>query len=397
MRKITFHAMVAIMALFALISVGQGTKNALQISQDFSARWLSARLILARENPYRAQISGVVSERAQKIIREDRRLMFSNPSFPSSLLFMVPYALMPYSSASIFWLITNLLAAFWLLYVAFWYYKKQSELSWPAVFFITAFFLCSTPFRVGLGNGQASVIALALFFTAMFLCEKNHKKTACFFLALSMVKYAFVIPFLIVFVVKKQWKIVAGCIFAHVLLHMATSYWMRASAISVFLDALKIGGQHLSVRDVSAHSNMHALQFPLISMLAVDGIIAIFFIAVSLRAVEEKEYPFDLLGLATVFGLVASYHRIYDYVGLLFCLLWALMIRRQNKIFFFITMGNCIYFFLLQRVLSAVLNSSAFEKNIPWVDAAIFYPLFFSACWLFLKSFKTGRPSFENA
>ena len=107
-------AILAVTALLALISVVQGCRNAAAFSQDF--QWDAAKVFTLRINPYEESLapSGILKQYGYE---EYFKQMEAN-QFPSLLMLLIPYTLLPPLAARYAWLASNLLftaGIIWLL------------------------------------------------------------------------------------------------------------------------------------------------------------------------------------------------------------------------------------------------------------------------------------------
>jgi glycosyl transferase family 87 len=131
-----------------------------------------------------------------------RPLPFNHPAY-ESLLF-VPLAFLPYLWAYRIWGLVNFLLVGVSAYLLRAYLHNVRRLSLRVVFMMASFI----PLSVGLLQGQDSILMLLLF-TLAFLSLKQHQdsKAGCF-LALALMKFQLVLPFVAVFFVKRRWKTV---------------------------------------------------------------------------------------------------------------------------------------------------------------------------------------------
>jgi len=170
-----------LLCICATVSTLQGCKNGLQSSKDFSHLWTSAKLILNGENPYDIALKKKSSKYLSNILR-NKKIGFDSQYLPSSLLFILPYAILPFDVAVKLFLITNLIFTGLLFCTLFLIISPKLYSKWYYLFIVMVF-LCGTPFRNTLGLGQLSIISLAFFVLALHFDDKKQWIIAGIFLS----------------------------------------------------------------------------------------------------------------------------------------------------------------------------------------------------------------------
>ncbi len=182
---------LAVLFILALISVGQGVGNALKYSRDF--QWSPIVVLWDGINPYSEVLSGNFSI---------RMILDQSPGYLHAMyVFLAPFALLDWEPAKVVWLIFNLVAGLFICY----FLGAQYQLCAQMRFVITFIFLCSTPFRNCLGNGQISILML-LCFTALY---STRHTTAGVISGLTYIKYSFAPPLATYILFSRGWRIFA--------------------------------------------------------------------------------------------------------------------------------------------------------------------------------------------
>ncbi len=128
---------------------------------------------------------------------------FDHPAFEA--LIAVVFATLSYSKAYLLWGGVSIVALFltaWLL--APWSRTANQPFLYMLVVF--AFY----PVWVGLLAGQASSLLLLFFALAYINLQKNRDIRAGLWLALGLVRFQIVLPFALLLLLKRKWKVIAG-------------------------------------------------------------------------------------------------------------------------------------------------------------------------------------------
>jgi Glycosyltransferase family 87 len=145
---------------------------------------------------------------APEVKHRDNPLPFNHPPF-EALLF-VPLAGLPYVTAYLVWAVFNLA-----LILGFWTLLRprlpslQNLLPALPLLAMFAFF----PLMVALLQGQDSILLLFLYGLAFSALASGRAFVAGLCLGLALFKFQLVLPFLVVLLVRRQWRAVAGFTF----------------------------------------------------------------------------------------------------------------------------------------------------------------------------------------
>lgn len=305
---------ILVLFIFAVTSVVQGIANALQYSRDF--QWSPIVLLWQGMNPYVEVLSGNFSIHL---------ILDQSPGYLHAMyVFLGPFALLDWASAKIVWAVLNVLAALGVCY----FLALRYELSRVAGIVMTLVFLCSTPFRNSLGNGQVSIFIL-LFFTALYLSKPLPSSLLA---GIVYIKYSFAPPVAFYLFFKRGWVSVA---YSFVLVTFGYSvFWLMVGGdpIEVLLQPLAVTsissgpgiGDLMSVATVflkDAHKYWF-IGFYYVFPILASALVAYF---VSERVADEGL----ALAIVAVASLVFFRHMGYDYVFLLPAFAYCLSRKRH--------------------------------------------------------------------
>lgn len=162
--------------LAAMVSVAQGVMNARRSSQDF--QWSPSLIFLQGDNPYQVFLDG----------DKNRRIILTQgPNYAHALYsLLTPIAALNWGSAKIVWALLNVIAS---VIIAV-FLSRRAGLSANLTLLVLLVFLCSTPFRSGISNGQQATFTLAAFCATLF----ETRATSYLWAGLGYLKYSFAPP-----------------------------------------------------------------------------------------------------------------------------------------------------------------------------------------------------------
>ncbi|MCR5735206.1 MAG: hypothetical protein K6G22_11430, partial [Lachnospiraceae bacterium] len=96
---------IAVFSLLAALSLFQGCKNAVMMSQDF--QWDAAKAFTLRINPYDASFDPELLKDHPEF--KEYYLQMEANQFPSLLMLLIPFTFLPPLAARYVWLFCNLL------------------------------------------------------------------------------------------------------------------------------------------------------------------------------------------------------------------------------------------------------------------------------------------------
>ena len=224
--RIALGLTAALLFFIVLLNVALGTPR----SFDFTAFYAGGKIIL-QGNASKLYDLGEQT-RIERQVFEGGSLLV-NPHPPFEALWFAPLASLPYLEAYMLWGAFNVL--FWLLFQRF--LRPYAPI--PAQPF-RYLMLCSLffPLWVALMRGQTSVLLLLLFSLTYVFLERRRDFTAGVFLGLGLFKFAIVVPFAVICLLRSRWRLMAGLTAAASLLAVLSLIAVGPSGIRSYLDLL---------------------------------------------------------------------------------------------------------------------------------------------------------------
>jgi Glycosyltransferase family 87 len=138
---------------------------------------------------------------------------------PYEILLFVPLTYGSYRTAYLAWLIVNAIMLVGVLVLLFPFLRNiRPTFSVNIALSLFAFF----PVFIGLYQGQDSFLLLLLLTLAFVSVKKDRPLTAGIFLGLGLFRFHLVLPFMLLFVVKKQWRVIHGFLITAVLVSIGS-------------------------------------------------------------------------------------------------------------------------------------------------------------------------------
>lgn len=191
-----------ILAVIVLSAVLWARFSAQVEQTDFSMTYVGARIL------HLGQSARLYDLQEQSAIRKSTfarpsPLLFEHPPF-EALIFQ-PLAALPYRTVYIIWALVN--AAIWLTlpFLLRPYAPAPRETSG-----YLALFALYAPLGIALFQGQTS-LAMLLFYTLCFIQLKRGRPLAAgMCLGVALFKFQLVLPFVLIFLLRRQWRFLAG-------------------------------------------------------------------------------------------------------------------------------------------------------------------------------------------
>lgn len=241
-------------------------------------------------------------------------LLFNHAPF-EALLFL-PLALVHYETAFMLWLTTNCIFLFIIAFLLRIYTKTWLPhwSLWPVV--SIAFFPCFMVFA----QGQDSLMTMFIYTGVFTFMRNNSPLAAGSCLSLALYKPQLVLPFVVIMLIQRRWRIVIGFVLGSSTLTGISVLLVGGSAVLGYVnfllnfDALPVG---LSAADPKIMSNLRGLIMAFveptklsgISTLLVGGLSVVTLLAAARAMGNDLEGSFAMAVVATLF---ASYH-LYEY------------------------------------------------------------------------------------
>ena len=361
---------IILLLLAALLSVVSGIKNAHRFSQDF--QWDAAKALCLGYDPYDLSL-GISDTKDIAGLDEfydyfesiDAKQKMEANQFPSLLILLFIYTLIPYRISVHIWILSNLIFTAAIIFLLRKTYMK--DLDKERFLLLSLLMIAGTPWRNQIGVGQHTLFAFAFFLLAVFLSEKDKYTAAGLALAVSYFKYTLTAPLALIFIYKRKWKSFILSVLVHILLTAASAAYLKESFIDMIIKPLKVssalaGEGSIDISAVLSGSKL-AYLLTLILMIILVGLCL-------RRSWSPETVVFSFLLLIS---LVITYHRSYDFFVLIAVYPGVLLLRdhisdklkNYFEAFYWILL---IYIFFGLRIFS--------ESPLSLAAAAVMYYLF---------------------
>src|SRR4051812_15153015 len=256
-------------------------------------------------------------EFASEVKQRYNPLPYNHPPF-EALLF-APLARLPYVAAYLVWALCNIF-----LILSFWQLLRPRLPALRAFFpglpllAIFAFF----PVAMALLQGQDSILLLFLYGLVFSTWATGRPFVAGLCLGLALFKFQLVLPFVLVLVLRRQWKAVAGfAVSAFVLLGISESVvgWNGLMAYPGFLLRLTQSGARAGI-DPRDMPNLRGLVTGSLHLAGAPATLLIIVLSLVLLELVARRWPeqprgqFELgFSLCLTLNIVTSYHlQVHD-------------------------------------------------------------------------------------
>lgn len=298
------------------VSLGQGIKNSLVLSQDF--QWSGIQVLMSHHDPYKAYMDNCILKK-----HGCEFILSQAPNYPIvgyGFLFFFGY--LSFLKSKIIWVSINLILSILLPVYIFKILKKESIISKienAEVILSIFLFWAALPFRNSIGNGQQGLYSFSLFIMSYYYQDKN-KLAAAVFLCASWLKYTITIPLTILGLVTKKIRLPVFIISAGIgaLEYLFFSYYTQTSVIDLIKGPLKLGPLTTSIGyiDIASIAQRFFTYTPSISLICyLLGAGMFTTLLIYAYKMENKSLA---LSWGCFFVGVLVFHNEYDFVFLLF-------------------------------------------------------------------------------
>jgi hypothetical protein len=307
-----FGAAVLLLSAVLWTAHGQNVEKT-----DFSLTYVGAKLVHDGMGPNLYDLS-LQKQLRDSLYRHPVPLFFEHPPFEALLL--SPLAAYPYRTAYLAWGLMN--ATAWLALIFF----LRPYLPWPSEGLGYIFmWLLFAPLWVALYQGQSSLFLLAAFALAFVLLKSKKEFTAGVALGFGLLKLQFVLPFVVIFLIRRRWRFLAGfaaCALVLAFVSIAAVGWKGAMDYVQFLLAIGNNPQNISFGSGVDMPTIHGFVFAIlgrnISGTALNTIVAVLSIAllawVAMQWKRRREMEsFDLMFSAAVAASLLSGSHMFTH------------------------------------------------------------------------------------
>ena len=345
--------LLVVLILAAIVSVYQGYSNAQKIDGSDDFQWSPAVLFLEGINPYAHQLDG----------NADGRIILSQrPNYAHGLyILLTPLALLEYAKATAVWAALGIIASLITLLLI----GREFKLTPMGLLICGLIFLCSTPFRNSIGNGQQSVLSLFAF-SLLFLQRKN---VGSFLSGISYFKYSFAPPIAFYIAISRGWKALCLSLLPCLLGYLLFIWHIGGDPWAVLIQPLKVGmGPRAGWEGVGDVMTIFKMILPKSNSLSMGLLIYLLPILLSFwvitKAVRNQTSVAFSFCVVCLSSLMFFSHRWYDHIFLLPVLAYAITHFKLTgaKVIAVIVMWNWFAMKILRYFLEA--NGFRFDANL---------------------------------
>ena len=354
------------MGVLAAVSLIQGCKNAVLVSQDF--QWDAAKALTLKVDPYdeSLQPSGLLDSDFEKYY-----LQMEANQFPSLLLLLFPYTLLPPLTARYAWLLSNLFFTAGMIVLLRKTFLQRAD-SFTFAFFMLLM-IAGTPYRNQIGVGQHTLFAFFFFLLAVYCIDKQEGFSLGAALALFVCyfKYTLTVPLAIYFIYRKRYKEIAVSAGLHVILTGICAWWLGDSFFNMLIKPLKVSSKLAGEGGLDFGVLLHGspiayvLALIVLILLTVEAVRAGRFLVFG-RAQSCGDVDAVLISILTLWSLIITYHRTYDFFVIVTVLAFMLIPACPGylKIMYAVTL---IGVFFVLRIFSEAAPSKLVVGSIYYV------------------------------
>ena len=226
------------------------TRGIFSIAPDFGVLWTGAGDLIKGNNPY------------------TNPNLFTGIGYPpNSLLFYLPFTLIPYQTAQGLFTILSFVSSIGIILVSF--KILRGNFFWQT--FLVAFSLTffSFPTKFTLGMGQNNLIAFFLLILAYYFYKERKLESAGFILGMSIALKTIFVFFVLFFVLKKQWKIVIFTVLMMVTTVVITAFFFDSNLYIYYIKEVVPPLFNLSGREIYYNQGVMGFVSRLISDLNI--------------------------------------------------------------------------------------------------------------------------------
>ena len=197
---------------------------------DFSLTYVGAKIVYSGLG-HRLYDTEFQKQTRDSLFQHPNPLFFEHPPFEALLL--SPLAALPFRVAYLLWGISN--AAIWILLIIF----LRPHLPWPSdnLGYICLWLLFA-PLAVALYQGQSSIMLLAVFAITFGQLKRQREFAAGAALGLGLIKFQFVLPLALIFLLVRNWRVLSGFMTSSCLLAILSMATVGMSGIKQYFEFL---------------------------------------------------------------------------------------------------------------------------------------------------------------
>ena len=363
------------LAILLVGGVLWGTLGTTSENTDFSITYVGARMI------QQGNYSKLYDLKEQAHLRDSLYtnvppLIFEHPPFEALLL--APLAALPYKTAYFVWGLFNALIWLVLPYILRPYAPVPREtLGYFALWSLFA------PLGDALFQGQSSLLLLFLYAMTFINLKSRRDWKAGMYVGFGLFKFQFVLPFVLIFLLRKQWRFLAGFAFSATLLGALSLIAVGWQGILGYIHLLLSIASHPdnasygnSVGMATVQGFVHAILgnrlSPMTIALAVVVISGALVLAVAWRWRREErqnqDNSFDMMfAVSVVVALVTGFHMFtYDLSPFILALfLVAAHFPGRERPALRVTLATCMTIFWIPPIVFGLMALRGFYLLFP--------------------------------
>jgi hypothetical protein len=247
----------------------------------------------------------------------DKALPFIHLAYEA--LFYVPFSLFTYETAYFLYFAVNVCFLAWAFFLLRPYLSGFAEI-WRLL--PSAIFVCFLPVTMTLLEGQNSILLLVLMIAVMVRLDRGEDLWAGLLLGLASVKFQYVIPIAVLFLIWRRWRFLAGFAVSSASV-VVISVWL--TGVAAFLSYFRLlgsmsthfssqSGMHLGIRP-ELMPNLRGLIYAISGSSSLTiSLVTLFLSAAVLLWTATRRLSFPLALLAS---LLVSYHETFTDASLL--------------------------------------------------------------------------------
>ena len=189
-------------AILLVSAVFWADATSMREKTDFSVTYIGSRMVYLGQGH---QLYDLAEQHKLKaaLLKDSEPLIYEHPPFEALLL--APLGALPYKTAYLLWGLINV-AIFLTLPRLLRRYATapRDELAYLALWLLFA------PLGVALYQGQSSIVLLLVYGLTFIALKQGRDGRAGAILGLGLFKFQFILPFVLIFVLRRQWRFLKG-------------------------------------------------------------------------------------------------------------------------------------------------------------------------------------------
>lgn len=363
--SIAIKILLVILFILSIISVSQGFNNALIYSNDF--QWSPSVLLSEGINPYEYYLNDY---------SKDRIIKSQAPNYAhATYVIIMPFAMLDWSIAPKMWAMFNIILTTLTLYIL----SKRSQINNVKALFIIFLYLCSTPFRNALGNGQQSILVLFAFCSIL-----SSMRYAGILSGLGYLKYSFAPPLALYTLQKYKLRglvlslaiPIIGFVIFYLIQDNKNIFLLLAQPLQVNARSVGYGvADFMTLLSLLISNDSFLLSF----VIPVLG--SLFLTYFLTKKSHDRLYE---LSIISIISLLFFKHLIYDYVFLLpalfFCIKHLYLLYSK-----FTLLGITFFWFGYKVIYHLSINFNFLNEYFLYAKSFNFFVLMFILIFLVLS------------